>query len=162
MPSHIGRTGLRLGKKAPDFILQSTAGGEAALHDFAGRKVLLLFVQPGCSPCQAIVPELNRLQGAGNLQVLAVHNGDVEAARQWTSKVEARFPVLVQQNREVSRRYEVFATPFAFVLNEKGVITAKGIVNHSKHIGFLLSDTRTRAGPAPAQTPLLGTEAEAS
>jgi hypothetical protein len=29
----------------------------------------------------------------------------------------------------VSRRYEVFATPFAFLINEQGVISSKGIIS---------------------------------
>ncbi|MBI3462255.1 MAG: redoxin domain-containing protein, partial [Planctomycetes bacterium] len=55
-PSRIGRGGLKVGKKAPDFTLPSAANGELSLHDFAGRKVLLVFTQSGCSPCKAIVP----------------------------------------------------------------------------------------------------------
>ena len=44
-----GRDGLKPGKKAPDFTLPSTDGREVSLHDFAGRKVLLVFTQSGCS-----------------------------------------------------------------------------------------------------------------
>jgi len=55
-PKRLGRDGLKPGKKAPDFSLPSTDGKEVALHDFAGRKVLLVFTQSGCSPCLKIVP----------------------------------------------------------------------------------------------------------
>src|SRR5947209_10945002 len=60
-PSRLGRSGLKPGKKAPDFTLPSVAGPEVALHDFAGRPVLLVFTQTGCGPCHTIMPELNRL-----------------------------------------------------------------------------------------------------
>ena len=60
-PTRTGRGGLKPGKKAPDFTLPSVAGKEVALHDFAGRKVLLVFTQGGCGPCQSIMPELDRL-----------------------------------------------------------------------------------------------------
>src|SRR5579884_3590653 len=74
-PSRLGRSGLKLGKKAPTFTLPAVTGGEQSLHDFAGRKVLLVFMQPGCGPCQAITPELNRLQETGDVQIVVVHNG---------------------------------------------------------------------------------------
>src|SRR5262245_49219903 len=64
-PSRLGRDGLRPGKKAPDFTLPAAAGGGSALHDFAGRKVLLVFVQGGCSPCRQVVPDLNKLRRKG-------------------------------------------------------------------------------------------------
>src|SRR5262245_55302036 len=78
MPSRIGRDGLKLGKKAPDFTLPSAVNGEASLHDFAGRKLLLVFTQSGCGPCRTIIPELNRMQDKGECQVLVVNNGDLE------------------------------------------------------------------------------------
>src|SRR6516162_8418784 len=48
-PRRLGRDGLKPGKKAPDFTLPSANGKEISLHDFAGRKVLLVFTQSGCS-----------------------------------------------------------------------------------------------------------------
>jgi methylamine dehydrogenase accessory protein MauD len=146
-PKRIGRDGLERGLKAPDFTLPSAAGPEVSLHDFAGRKVLLIFMQSGCSPCQAIVPELNRLDG--EFQVLAINNGDAEATRQWAAEMKPRFPVLMQESLSVSKQYEVFATPFAFLIDEEGVIRSKGIVNNGQHIGFVLSSA-AKDGPAKA------------
>src|SRR5262249_38139227 len=127
-PKRLGRDGLKLGKKAPDFSLPSSDGKEMALHDFAGRKVLLVFTQSGCSPCTQIVPELNRL-GSNAAQVVVINNGDPEATRKWSEEKGARFPVLAQDRFSVSKRYEVFATPFAFLIDEKGIIASKGIIN---------------------------------
>jgi methylamine dehydrogenase accessory protein MauD len=141
-PRRLGRDGLKPGKKAPDFTLPSADGKEVALHDFAGRKVLLVFTQSGCSPCQKIVPELNRLGKSGESQVVVVNNGDADATRKWSAEVGARFPVLAQDRFSVSKRYEVFATPFAFLIDEKGVIASKGIINNRQHIGYVLSGTR--------------------
>jgi methylamine dehydrogenase accessory protein MauD len=139
-PKRLGRDGLKPGKKAPDFTLPSADGKEVALHDFAGRKVLLVFTQSGCSPCKTIVPELNRLGPAE--QVLVVNNGDADATRKWSAEVGARFPVLAQDRFGVSKRYEVFATPFAFLIDEKGVIASKGIINNRQHIRYVLSGKR--------------------
>ncbi len=150
-PKRLGREGLKPGKKAPDFTLPSTSGQEVSLHEFAGRKVLLVFTQSGCSPCKKIVPELNRL-GAEE-QVVVVNNGDLEAARNWSADAGARFPVLAQDKFSISKKYEVFATPFAFLINEKGVIASKGIINNPQHIRYVLSVAGgANNGHAEAQT----------
>src|SRR5205823_2648487 len=122
-PKRLGRDGLKPGKRAPDFTLPSASGREVSLNEFAGRRVLLVFTQSGCSPCKKIVPELNRLGPAE--QVLVVNNGDLEATRQWRAEVGARFPVLAQTQFSISKKYEVFATPFAFLIDAKGVIVSK-------------------------------------
>src|SRR5438093_1914872 len=56
-PSRLGRDGLKIGKKAPDFTLPSVANGDVSLHDFAGRKALVVFTQSGCGPCKVIGPD---------------------------------------------------------------------------------------------------------
>ena len=80
-PSRLGRDGLKAGKKAPDFTLPCAAGGEISLHDFAGRKVLLVFTQSGCGPCHDMAPEFNCVQAKGECQVLVVNNGEPDETR---------------------------------------------------------------------------------
>ena len=138
-PRRLGRDGLRPGRRAPDFTLLGADGAEVSLHDFAGRKVLLVFTQSGCSPCQKVVPELNRLADGGGIQVIVVNNGGPEATRTWSAEAGARFPVLAQDHFAVSRRYEVFATPFAFLIDETGVIDSKGIILSRQHIRYVLA-----------------------
>jgi methylamine dehydrogenase accessory protein MauD len=138
-PSRIGRSGLKLGKQAPDFTLPCVAGGEVSLHNFVGRKVFLVFTRSGCGPCHQIIPELNKLQGSSALQVLVVNSGDPEASCKWAAEANARFPVLVQEDLTLSKRYEVFATPFAFFIDGRGKIASKGIINNCQHISFVLS-----------------------
>lgn len=141
-PRRIGRSGLRPGQKAPDFKLPAISGGEVTLLHYAGRKLLLVFMQPGCGPCQQITPELNRLYQAGEIQVLVIHNADAKAVQGWFKRHQPDFPVALQERFDVSRRYEVFATPFAFLIDERGVIVARGIVSTKQYLGFVL----TRAG----------------
>jgi methylamine dehydrogenase accessory protein MauD len=137
-PSRVGRSGLRPGSRAPDFTLSDVSGAEVALHDFAGRRVLLVFTQAGCAPCHKVLPELDRLHRDG-LCVLVVNNGDPEATRCWAAGAGVRVPVLVQEKFALSRRYEVYATPFAFLIDERGVIASKGLINNREHIEFVLS-----------------------
>jgi methylamine dehydrogenase accessory protein MauD len=137
-PSRINRDGLKPGRKAPDITLPRVDGGECSLHDYAGKRVLLVFVQANCQPCHEVVPELNRLHGSGELEVLAINSAELEQAREWAAEVHAAFPVLVQDRLEISKKYQVFATPFAFVIDDRGVIAGSGILNNRQHVRFVL------------------------
>jgi methylamine dehydrogenase accessory protein MauD len=157
-PSRLGREGLKVGKKALDFSLPAVvhaarvqpetngdaAGAQLSLSDFSGRKVLLVFTQTGCGPCHEIMPELNRLHDKGQEQVLVVNNGDPEETRKWVAEVSAHFPVLAQEKFSLSKRYQVFATPFAFLIDEKGIISSKGIVGSREHLGYVLTGAGNR------------------
>jgi len=145
-PSRIGREGLKIGRKAPDFTLPSASGGERSLSEFAGRKVLLVLTQSGCGPCMEIVPELNRLHARDKYQVLVVNHGEPEATRLWVAETKATFPVLAQKKLSVSKRYEVFVTPFAFVIDEQGIITSKGIAGSRQYLGYVLTGAGNRPG----------------
>jgi methylamine dehydrogenase accessory protein MauD len=143
-PTRLGREGLKAGTKAPDFTLPDVAGRDVALHDFAGRKVLLVFTQAGCGPCHDIAPELNRVQAKGEYDVVVVNNGEPDETRQWADEVGARFPVLRQEKFRLSKKYEIFATPFAFVIDEQGVIASNGIVGSAQYLGYVLAGIGNR------------------
>jgi peroxiredoxin len=86
-----------------------------------------------------VIPELEKLQATGEVQVIVVNNGEPASTRDWASKLGVSFPVLVQERYELSKRYEAFATPFGFLIDERGVIASKGIINNRQHIEFVLS-----------------------
>ncbi len=154
-PNRVGRTGLKPGQPAPDFSLPRVDGGQMSLRDFAGRPVLLVFVQAGCGPCHSIVPELNALARKAEQQVVAVNNADPEIAREWADDVNAEFPVLIQEKWKVSRSFEVYATPFAFLIDAGGVVQSAGIAGSRQHLGYVLSGAGRRARgdhPEPGRT----------
>jgi len=138
-PRKINRDGLKPGVKAPGFTLSDTAGNQVSLQDFTGRKVFLTFTQSGCRPCQAVMPSLERLQKDGEIRVVVVNTGDLPSTADWARELGVRFPVLVQERYELSKRYEVYATPFAFVIDERGVVLSRGLVGNARQIGFVLS-----------------------
>lgn len=144
-PSRLGRDGLKAGRKAPDFTLPCATGGEVSLHDFAGCKVLLVFTQAGCGPCHDMAPEFNRVQSKGEHQVLVVNNGEPDESREWAAEIQARFPILIQEKFSVAKRYEIFATPFAFLIDEHGVIASSGIVGSAQYLGYVLTGAGNRA-----------------
>jgi methylamine dehydrogenase accessory protein MauD len=138
-PARVNRNGLKLGAKAPGFALPDAAGNTVALEDFAGRKVFLAFTQSGCGPCETILPALEDLQKKGQFQVVVVNKGDLVSTRDWARKMEAPFPILIEESYELSKKYEAFVTPFAFLVDERGVVVSRGLVTNARQIGFVLS-----------------------
>src|SRR5262249_33165980 len=112
---------------------------------FGGGPVLLVFVQAGCGPCHAIAPELNRLVRRG-VQVVVINSADPEAAQAWAEEVGAEFPVLIQERWKVSKSYEVYATPFAFLI-EGGVVRSGGISSSREYLGYVLRGAGNQASP---------------
>jgi peroxiredoxin len=138
-PSRVHRNGLKPGTKAPDFTLADTAGNQVSLQNLAGRMVLLAFTQSGCRPCHAVMADLEKLRKKGEIQVVVVNNGDLSSTRDWARELGVTFPVLVQERYEVSKRYEAFATPFAFVVDQQGGVVSRGLVSNARQIEFVLS-----------------------
>src|SRR6266487_1129876 len=58
--SKIKRDGLKAGTPAPDFRLPRLDGGELSLAELRGRRVLLVFSDPHCGPCQVLAPQLEK------------------------------------------------------------------------------------------------------
>jgi methylamine dehydrogenase accessory protein MauD len=147
-----GRLGLPPGTTAPAFALPSAAGARVALKSLAGRRVLLVFMQSRSHPWQQLLPELSRLQQRGPLAVLLIETGGPEAAKQLAGEGQAAFPVLVQETRNLARRYHVHAMPFAFLIDEQGVIRARGTVSQRQHLDLLLAGAVRE--PAATVTPV--------
>lgn len=148
-PVRKGREGLSPGKPAPDFTLPSVASGDLSLQDFAGRELLLLFTQSGCGPCHSIAPELNRLHENGQHQILVVNNGEHNETQAWANEIQARFPIVTQSEWEISKKFQVFATPYAFVVDAQGMIAAKGMASSPQYIRYIFDAARKRSSAEP-------------
>ena len=71
-PRRVGRRGLELGRKAPDFSLPTSQGEVLGLQHWTARRLLLVFASFECESCRRIIPDLNRLQSQGKVEVLMV------------------------------------------------------------------------------------------
>jgi peroxiredoxin len=123
--SRIKRDGLSIGTEAPDFTLPSLDGGELALDSYRGRRVLLVFSDPHCPPCQELAPRLEQAhRQIRDLQVLMVSRGAAEENRAKAAQHGLTFPIVLQRKWEISKRYAMFATPIAYLIDSDGVIAS--------------------------------------
>ncbi len=126
--SRLEREGLKPGTPAPNFELPEVRGGKVSLAAHRGRKVLLVFSDPDCAPCEQLAPHLVRLHEEhrnNGLDLLLVGRGDPEENRRKAEEHGFEFPVLLQHRWEISLQYGIFATPVGFLIDENGVITEK-------------------------------------
>jgi peroxiredoxin len=124
-PSILKRDGLPAGTPAPDFVLPDLQGKQNRLADFRNRKVLLVFSDPKCGPCEALTDDLVKLEAdhaSNNLQVVMISRGDTAENKEKAIRHRINFPVLLQSHWEVSRDYAMFATPVGYLIDEQGVI----------------------------------------
>jgi peroxiredoxin len=121
-----GVEGLRVGALAPAFRLPRLDGGELSLEDYRGRRLLLVFSDPECEPCDALMPELERLQRAGTgVEVAIVARGTARANRAKVKQYGLSFPVALQRDWEISRLYrKPGVTPSGYLIDAGGRIAA--------------------------------------
>jgi peroxiredoxin len=147
-----GRLGLPPGTRAPAFTLPGVQGARITLRSFTGRRVLLAFTNANGHPWRQLLTELNRLHRQHSLQVLLIETGGPQAAQQLVGEGQAAFPVLLQQTRTVVKRFRVPAMPFAFLIDEQGVIRARGTVTSPQQLDFLLADAARESAATIAKT----------
>ena len=145
--SRIERNGLPAGTPAPAFRLPDLDGHPVSLEEYRGRRVLLVFTDPHCGPCDQLAPDLVRLfqeHRQDGLAVIVVGRGDATENRRKAAAYGFEFPVVRQERWEISRRYGIFATPVAFLIDEKGVI-ARNVARGVEEILALAANARMLA-----------------
>jgi peroxiredoxin len=120
------RNGLPKGTRAPDFLLPRLDGGHLSISDFCGRGVLLVFSDPMCQPCDLLSPHLERLaRRTPDIQVIMVSRRGREANLAKVQQHGLSFPIVLQRQWEISRAFNKFATPIAYLIDEDGLIASE-------------------------------------
>jgi methylamine dehydrogenase accessory protein MauD len=117
--------GLPVGSPAPDFELPDLSGGTLSLGSLraSGKPTLLVFTDPYCGPCQALLPEVGRWQRerVGELTISLISQGKPEENRTQADEHGLR-NVVLQEDSEVSESYGVWGTPSAVVVLPDGSV----------------------------------------
>jgi peroxiredoxin len=117
--------GLPVGSVAPEFSLPGLYGETLTLAALraTGRPVLLVFMDPDCGPCNALLPDVGRWQRdhAGALTLAVISHGTAEANLHKSAE-HGISRVLLQQDREVAEHYQAYGTPSAVLVQPDGLI----------------------------------------
>lgn len=152
----IGTLHLRLGPRgALDIDTEGPPLGEALdpfdVADMNGRPVtvggpgaaqLVMFVSPGCSLCEQVLPSLPAIASAGVLAPLVVADADATESKLAFGPQRVKAPVVPAP--EIAQAYGVPGTPYVVVLDRQGVVQAKGTVNNLEQMEGLVETAQRR------------------
>jgi hypothetical protein len=117
--------GLAAGTVAPSFSLATLAGPLRSLEDLRqnGMPTVLIFVDPDCQPCAALLPEVSgwQRQHAGHLRIGVISRGAADRHQGRTERLDLS-AVLLQNASEVSDAYRVPGTPAGVFIAVDGTI----------------------------------------
>jgi methylamine dehydrogenase accessory protein MauD len=106
-----------------------------------GEPQLLMFVSPGCMLCEQVLPSVPAIAAVGQLRPYVLT--DVDATESSLTFGPKRLKAPVVPGQAIASAYDVPGTPYVVVLDDQGVVQAKGTVNNLEQMEGLV-DTATR------------------
>ena len=115
------------GNNTPINIKLKTAYGKAFnKHDFKNKVTVINFWATWCPPCVEEIPSLNRLtnkmQGLPFELISINYAEDKEVILDFMKKINVEFPVLLDQDGEFAKKWNVISYPSTFIINKRGEI----------------------------------------
>jgi|GEM_PF-392792 len=131
---------------APDFTLKSNKGENIRLEELAGQVIFINFWASWCGPCREELPELEQLyQRYKDLgfTILAISNdNDMKKARKFFEPLNLSYPILFDNNQNVSGLYRVKAMPSSFLIDRDGFIRYQHMGYKKKFIDIYVTEIR--------------------
>ncbi len=143
--------GPEVGEMSPRITINDIYGKpvDFGLPQAGGRMRLLLFVSPTCPVCKKLLPIAKSFAAGERLEVVLV--GDGEAAEQRRMIEEHALEQITYVNSpQVGLAFQVGKLPYAVLIDEEGVLRAKGLVNSREHLESLVIARETGYGSIQA------------
>ena len=114
------------GAAAIDFSIRDLRGETWSLDKVRGKVVLLRFWADWCPSCRYEMPVIEKYYRKLNKEgfiVLAVNiKQSPQVAEAFTAQLDLTFPVPLDPEGELARRYGVYAIPTNFLIDRQGII----------------------------------------
>ena len=111
---------------APDFTLKSATGENIKLSELRGQVVMINFWASWCGPCRQEMPLLDELHSRYSpmgFTLLCVNvEKDSSKAKALLKDLPVNFPILFDQQNQVSKDYDVVAMPSTVIVDRDGNI----------------------------------------
>lgn len=116
---------------APDFTLDDLNGDAHSLSDYRGRVVILNFWATWCPPCRREMPSMERAWQQlkkHDVVMLAVDVGeDLDTVYTFLADYPVSFPLLLDEQAEVVRKFPVRGLPTSYVIDPEGRLVYQAI-----------------------------------
>lgn len=128
----------KIGEKAPAFELTDVNGKQVKLADFAGKIVVIDWVNPECPVCRGAhqdsrIPNMIKdieKEGAVFLAINTTHNTTAEANKEALKKYGVEYTVLLDNDGKVGTAYGAKTTPHLYVIDTEGVLRYNGALDN--------------------------------
>jgi methylamine dehydrogenase accessory protein MauD len=135
----INGAGPGVGEQSPRLEVHALGGNAITVGSTlaTGNALLMLFVSQTCPICKKLIPIAVDFAKSERLDVLFVGDADLGEQR----KLIAQFGLDEQRfvnGPEIGMTYRVDKLPYAVLLDDLGVIAAKGLVNSREHFESLI------------------------
>jgi len=137
--------GLAVGERAPTVEVQDLAGVNLSVGSprSDGKSTLLLFVSPTCPVCKSLLP-IVKSSGKDErnwLDIILASDGNPDEHREYV-RANGLNNVPYVVSAPLGMTYQVSRLPFAALLDEAGVLRARGLVNSREHLESLFEAKR--------------------
>jgi len=137
--------GLKVGEAAPVVTVTDLDGARHEVGAARGdaRSTLLLFVSPTCPVCKSVLPAVKsaRRDERAWLDLVLASDGDATEQRAFvTAQGLEAIPYVV--SAPLGLAYQVSRLPFAALIDEQGILRARGLVNSREHLESLFEAKR--------------------
>ncbi len=132
--------GPKEGEAAPLFEVKDLRRGTPLkIGGARGRSTLLFFLSPTCPVCKKLLPIVRSIQQAENswLDVILTSDGEpVEHERFIRVQHLEDFPYV--HSSDVGMTYRIGKLPYGVMIDDAGIIRAKGLLNTREHLESLI------------------------
>jgi thiol-disulfide isomerase/thioredoxin len=132
-------------------------GGTLSLGSLraSGKPTLLVFTDPNCGPCQALLPEVGRWQRerAEGLTISLISQGEPEQNRAQADE-HGLGNVVIQEDSEVTESYGVWGTRSAVVVLPDGSIGSPLAAGVEQIVNLAVQHAQAFSRPERANHPL--------
>ncbi len=142
--SRIEQTGLQVGSSAPEGLGLRVEDEDTSWSwnvDGAARGTFVLMADPDCRLCADLIPRLNGVaeKWLGTVRLIVL-DSDKAARPDWSRELPwpRAWMYAVDTSGEMQKRFDVQATPFGFLVDGKGTVVEKGLVNAPSHIDSMI------------------------
>ncbi len=102
-----------------------------------GRAQLLMFVSPTCPVCKKLIPIAQSFARSERLEVLYLGDGDVASQMGMVERFDIDRSAYAS-SPEIGMAFQVAKLPYAVLIDDLGVVVAKGLVNSREHLESLV------------------------
>ena len=130
--------GVAVNEPAPQ-VTAADRSGRPVNFGYAGENAqLLFFLSPTCPICKSLLPAIKSIakEQAHRLDVIYVSDGDMDAQKALITEHKLDDATYVV-GPEVGMTYQIGKLPYAALIDNAGVLRAKGLVNSREHLDSL-------------------------